>query len=767
MIHRMLILATALFGITGCDAPADSSGSTILRDSAGIWIAENLSDATGGQWQLQLPAVVTIGRSVGEEDGPDLFGRIMQVIRLSSGYIAVADALSREVRLFDENGSHLLTFGRHGEGPGEFTNLVAIGELAGDSIAAIDNLNARVSLFTSAGEFARSFPLPRLPGASAPNVVGWLEDGTLLVTTLSRSPSRDTRDQSTSFLYTVDRHGGIRNTLGEFPDSRLGRNGLPLGFGSRAEFAADGTLAWYGHSEGFELVGYDRMGSVRRIVRMDRSASEVTEADINEARAWAEESLQGQSGPAVERIRETEFASTYPVHGMLRSGWDGSLWVERYRSPLVRDSVPREWDIFDAEGRFAGHLVTPGAFRITDIGEQFVLGIHTDALGVQTARMYRLLRGAPATPDLTTTFDTINGVIHVTNVVTAPQWHLTQVVSIGPKSLTETGSPDEFGGVSSAALGPDEELYIADMVNSEVRVFGLDGNHRRTFGRAGEGPGEFTSLYSVAWVGDRLLTLDYNLGRITEFSAAGEPLGQRQTVGRYGGPPARLRFFHVGPDETYAITLVAGDDGLRQLYARHDGRGATGDTVPALASTLTRPSSIVCEYNEGWIWGTEIPFASAFVQHPGPGGVMYTAVTGDYRIAVVQGADTLRVIERTLPAEPIPDEEWEAGIQEFRDFIAETPGAECDPRRPTRPEAKPFIGDMFIAPDGKLWVEVVRAAGNRWELFDPEGRLLGSFPVVPRKERAAPAFGPDHLVTIRQDSLDLDHVDVWRIDRGW
>lgn len=23
----------------------------------------------------------------------------------------------------------------------------------------------------------------------------------------------------------------------------------------------------------------------------------------------------------------------------------------------------------------------------------------------------------------------------------------------------------------------------------------------------------------------------------------------------------------------------------------------------------------------------------------------------------------------------------------------------------------------------------------------------------------------DHMVTIRQDSLDLDHVDVWRIDR--
>ena len=59
-----------------------------------------------------------------------------------------------------------------------------------------------------------------------------------------------------------------------------------------------------------------------------------------------------------------------------------------------------------------------------------------------------------------------------------------------------------------------------------------------------------------------------------------------------------------------------------------------------------------------------------------------------------------------------------------------------------------------------------RTAGNRWEFLDTESRLLGTFPVRPQKEFAAPAFGTDQLVMIRQDSLDLDHVDVWRIDRG-
>ena len=393
MLHRTLSLTAASLVLIGCAGADDSSRSAVVRDSAGIWITENPRDAVGEEWRLQLPTVLEIGRSEGEGDGPDLFGSIRQVVRLSGGNIAVADGLAREIRIFDEGGSHLVTFGGRGEGPGEFTNLVSIVELGGDSIAAIDNLNARVSLFTSAGDFVRSFPIPRLPGASAPNVVGWFEDGTLLITTLSRSPSRDTRDQSTALLYSVDRRGEILNTLGEFADSRLGRNGLALGFGSRAEFAVGGALAWYGHSGEIELMGYDRLGTVRRIVRVDRIAREVTQGEITEARTSVEESLRGLSGPAVQRIRDTEFAGTHPVHGMVRSSRGGGLWVERYRSPFAPDTLPREWDIFDAEGRLTGHLTSPGNFEITDIGPQFVLGAHSDALGVQTARVYRVLRG--------------------------------------------------------------------------------------------------------------------------------------------------------------------------------------------------------------------------------------------------------------------------------------------------------------------------------------------------------------------------------------
>ena len=367
------------------------------------------------------------------------------------------------------------------------------------------------------------------------------------------------------------------------------------------------------------------------------------------------------------------------------------------------------------------------------------------------------------TSDLTTTIDTVGGVIRITNTGTPPEWGLTQVVSIGPNTLlVGDGGPEEFAQVSTAAFGPGNEVFIGDRDYHEVRVFGLDGQHLRTFGRDGEGPGEFGDITSLAWVRDRLLALDLVGGRITEFSAEGEPLGQRKAPGRWGGSVA-LRLYHVAADEAYSVGASFDATGLSMVFVGQTSSGETGDTLHPREDPWDQ--SIACEYNGGWVSFFEIIYSPKVVQHPGPGAVMYEARTDIYRIAVTRGADTLRIIERALPAEGVTDGEWASATERFETFLDETPGADCEPRRPTRPATKPFINEIFIAPDSRLWVEVIRAAGNRWEVFDPEGRLLASLPLHEWRERSVPAFSADHMITIRQDSLDLDHVVVWKIER--
>ena len=370
--------------------------------------------------------------------------------------------------------------------------------------------------------------------------------------------------------------------------------------------------------------------------------------------------------------------------------------------------------------------------------------------------------GTPA-PGVTTTIDTVGSAVRVTNGGSPPEWRLTRVASIGPQSLSGAGSPDEFGRIYDVALGPDDAVFVADGMNSEVRVFGVDGVHRRTFGRDGEGPGEFARLYSVAWLGDRLLALDSQQGRISEFSAEGEYLGQRRIQGGLSGGSGWVRFWPVGADEAYHVTLSS-VPGRSWEFVGVDSRGETGDTLLQLEGPNS--PSINCERG-GSIHFFGIPFATKLVQRPGSGGVMYSAMTGDYRIAVTRAnGDTVRVIERSLPAEPISDEEWSEGNSDYLALRDSLPLIVCDPLRPPRPDAKPFIEAIDIAYDGTLWVEVIREAGNRWEVFDAQGRLMGSMP-APTERRAftPPAIGADHVLTVRRGDFDLDYVDVWRIER--
>lgn len=220
----------------------------------------------------------------------------------------------------------------------------------------------------------------------------------------------------------------------------------------------------------------------------------------------------------------------------------------------------------------------------------------------------------PPPGDLTTTFDTIGGVVHASNVGAAPPARLALVVSIGPKTFAQTESPDEFGSVNSVALGPDEEVFVADGMNREIRVFGLDGAHRRSFGREGEGPGEFGVIHSLSWVGDRLLALDGHLGRVSEFSPQGDVLGQRRSQGGLSGAPAAIRFYSVGPDEAYQFAIGTGRE---NTFVGHHSRGLTGDTLRRMASPPLPPNFVICEY-DGGTGVFPIPFGAGHFQTPAP-----------------------------------------------------------------------------------------------------------------------------------------------------
>ncbi|HET8770222.1 MAG TPA: 6-bladed beta-propeller, partial [Gemmatimonadaceae bacterium] len=71
-----------------------------------------------------------------------------------------------------------------------------------------------------------------------------------------------------------------------------------------------------------------------------------------------------------------------------------------------------------------------------------------------------------------------------------------------------------FGTVRSVLLDSSGAGYVLDPSYRQIHVFEADGRFREVWGRQGNGPGEFSSPYSIAWLGDSMAVLDPSNARL-------------------------------------------------------------------------------------------------------------------------------------------------------------------------------------------------------------------------------------------------------------
>ncbi len=98
--------------------------------------------------------------------------------------------------------------------------------------------------------------------------------------------------------------------------------------------------------------------------------------------------------------------------------------------------------------------------------------------------------------------------------------------------ISPRGDDPNYAFYRPSAIGVDDDgnIYVADSSNARVQVFDADGEYLRTLGRAGQGPGEFSSL-SGGWVGgpagiaitgDRVIVYDQIASKLAIWNLAGD-----------------------------------------------------------------------------------------------------------------------------------------------------------------------------------------------------------------------------------------------------
>lgn len=375
---RFLLVLSASLAACASDAdPEPRSGV-----AAAVEVVENKDPqwAAGREWRVDEQHRMEIG----SETRHYQFAGIQGAVRLSDGRIVVGDAGSSEVRLYDPQGRFISAAGRAGGGPEEFRRMGKLVRATGDSVVVFDAATRRLSVLAPSGAFGRTVsPAAATLGAF---FAGALENGSYVFGVPIPLPPREglTRDSVVYLLVSAD--GSNADTLvvaagGEqyqrVTGSSVARMTNP--FGPMPAASAGGDRIFLGSTDKYEIRQFGRDGTATRVVRREAAPQAFTDAHFRQ--------VADRLPQMASALADIPRPNQAPAFSSLVLDRENNLWVQDYPSPGTSSVA---WTVFNPQGAMLGQVGLPAAFRPTDIGADYLLGVWTDGLGVERIRVYSL-----------------------------------------------------------------------------------------------------------------------------------------------------------------------------------------------------------------------------------------------------------------------------------------------------------------------------------------------------------------------------------------
>ncbi len=316
-------------------------------------------------------------------------------------------------------------------------------------------------------------------------------------------------------------------------------------------------------------------------------------------------------------------------------------------------------------------------------------------------------------------------------------WRLEEVMAAG----TGSGSERPFGDVSGLDVDEAGNVYVADKLAQEIRVFDGAGNPLRTIGRAGSGPGEFGgNIGGVFVIGQELIVPDVANQRVSRFALSGTFIDSRR-VSAEAGVPIR---WDVADGRLVAQRrrVVPGD---RDVV---EGDRIVSLTPPEDTLVLLPPGQAVQITGEG-------PIIRQF--HPEPvwdstyDGRLVIAMTDEWRFVVRDAGGRVEwVATRPMETARTSSADRDAVRTSLREMYTRQgiPAAarEAVIDRMEFADRLPALTSVIFGPNDSLWVRhfvapstsergrtrvlVEEMGSTDWSVFDATGHYLGdvSFP---------------------------------------
>ena len=163
-----------------------------------------------------------------------------------------------------------------------------------------------------------------------------------------------------------------------------------------------------------------------------------------------------------------------------------------------------------------------------------------------------------------------------------------------------------LGQPHSMSESSDGVFAIADMSDKDIKLYDRNGQRIGTAGRAGEGPGEFTSLMSATFLGDSIFAYDFAQDRLSVFDGS----GQFARSSRVRNDRVAAAWSIKSVDDTYLLSVGTPLGGVDRDFLG-----------------LFRPDGSCC--------GLSMLNREQYYDHAFPDLAQWTAVNGDARAQIV------------------------------------------------------------------------------------------------------------------------------------
>ncbi len=334
---------------------------------------------------------------------------IVGVLRSSNGRIVVANQTPSEIRIFDEQGRHIRSLGRRGEGPGEFNRVLWRLLRSGDTLIGVDN-SGRAQVFSPNGELQRSLPRARPPGTTGnPQRMAFDASGSALVHAAELGEPNAAPDAQVFMRVAREAPDaeGYMNVM-RLPWYRPIKGTGPAprfeAFGTGIKIAASASRICVGHTSAFAITCYDHAARPVLLTRRGVDPRAITEEDRELFRASYLAGNKGAAPRVIAGIEEsnrlTQFAKRAPVFGRLVLAPNGEIWVSEFDRtehvigppPFRRPKSPLRWSVLAPDGTWLSDVTTPARFLPYEMGSDYIIGTTLGDDDVEHVTLYRIRR---------------------------------------------------------------------------------------------------------------------------------------------------------------------------------------------------------------------------------------------------------------------------------------------------------------------------------------------------------------------------------------